>query len=188
MRKLFFSFLLFWGFSSIGYAQISASGLKAFLFGSGKEVDARQKLEDKELEDKLCDKPCPQFAFTDTEGKLWTKQNIEGKVTLINIWHVYCAACITEIPHLNELIKAYPQANFLSMTFNTPAQIKKTVTENSFLFHHLTNAISFISKTGITATPTNLLIDKTGTIRYIIRGGGEKQYKLLNEKLKELSK
>lgn len=156
--------------------------------GEVKESKARQKAEDKALENKLCGKPCPEFALTDTDGKLWTNNGLKGKVTLINIWHVYCESCIRWMPQLNELMKKYPGTNFLSMTFNTSEQINETIIKKHPLSHQLPNAVNFISKAGISVTPMSLLIDKSGKIRYVIRGGEEKQYKLLSKRLKELSK
>ena len=102
--------------------------------------------------------------------------------------HVYCEPCIKEIPQLNELTKKYTGVNFLSMTFNNSDQIEKVVTKHHPLFHQIPDAINFISKTGISYTPMSILIDKSGVIRYVVRGGDEKQFKLLNKRLKELSK
>ena len=74
------------------------------------------------------------------------------------------------------------------MTFNNSDQIEKIVAKNHPLFHQIPDAINFISKTGISFTPTSILIDKSGVIRCVVRGGDEKQFKLLNKRLKELSK
>lgn len=152
------------------------------------ESSSRQKSEDKELELRLCDKPCPAFALSDVTGKLWTDQNIKGKVTVLIIWHVYCEACIKEIPRVNELVSHHPETRFLAMTFNTDQQVKKALASKPCLATHLTNALGFISSAGIVATPTKLVIDKKGVVRYIIRGGDEKQQKLLVKKMKELAK
>ena len=184
MRK---NFLLLIMLCSV-FTSYSVQGSDDLGNGEFKESKARQKADDKALENKLCGKPCPEFTLTDTEGKLWTNQNIKGKVTLINIWHIYCEPCIKEIPQLNELTKKYPAANFLSMTFNTSEQINEVIEKRHSLFHQLPNSINFISRTGVAVTPMSLLIDKTGKIRYVIRGGNEKQHKLLNKRLKELSK
>ncbi|WP_321518216.1 TlpA disulfide reductase family protein [uncultured Bacteroides sp.] len=184
MRK---NFLLLMMFCSV-FTVYSAQGSDDLGNGELKVSKARQKADDKALEDKLCDKPCPEFALTDTNGKLWTNHSIKGKVTLINIWHIYCEPYIKEIAQLNELTEKYPEANFLSVTFNTPQQINEIIIKKHSLFHQLPNAINFISRTGISVTPTSLLIDKTGKVRYVIRSGSEKQLKLLNKKLKELSK
>ena len=90
----------------IAFCSISA----AYCTQVNNESKAQQKADDKALENKLCGKACPEFALTDTEGRLWTNQSIKGKVTLINIWHIYCEPCIKEIPQLNELTKKYPRS------------------------------------------------------------------------------
>ena len=188
MKKFLCVLVAFCSISAAYCIQVNNESAEVGENGELKESKAMQKAYDKTLEDKLCDKPCPEFALTDTDGKLWTSQSIKGKVTLINIWHIYSEPCIKEIPKLNELTKRYPGANFLSVTFNTPEQVNKVIMKNHSLFHQLPNAINFISKTGISVTPMSLLIDKEGKIRYVIRGGTEKQYKLLNKRFKGLSK
>lgn len=188
MRRIVFLLLMFCSvgiaYSTVGNDDVT-DGLANGIFRKSK---AMLKAEDKALENKLCGKPCPEFTLNDSEGKLWTHRSIRGKVTLINIWHVYCEPCINEFPQLNELMKKYPEANFLSMTFNTPEQVEKVKLKNKLMYHQLFEAINFISKTGITATPTCLLIDKSGTIRYVFRGADEKQCKRIVKKMKELSK
>jgi thiol-disulfide isomerase/thioredoxin len=188
MKKYFCVLIVFCSVSA-AYCFQTNNDLSEFeVNGELTESKAKQKADDKALQDKLCDKPCPEFTLTDMGGKLWTDQNIKGKVTMINIWHVYCEPCIKEIPLLNELTKKYAGVNFLSMTFNNSDQIEKVVTKNHPLFRQIPDAINFISKTGISYTPMSLLIDKSGVIRYVVRGGDEKQFKLLNKRLKELSK
>ncbi len=186
MKKIFCFFVLFLCLA-FGYARC-LNNIDDFESGNLKESKSKLKADEKALQTKLCDKPCPDFALTDVEGKLWTNQNIKGKVTLIQVWHVYCEACIKEIVSLNELTKKYPETNFLAVTFNTSQQISSVLAKNHSLFRQLPDAVKFISKIGVTFTPTSLLIDKAGHIRYVINGGDKKQIKTLDKKLKMLSK
>lgn len=186
MRKLFLLLSVFC--CTVAFCNVDVKdrfSLKNWLFG---ETDARQKEEDKALELSLCGKLCPSFALYDTSGKLWTEQSIKGKITVLIIWHVYCQSCIKEIPVVNNMVKQHPEMNFFAMTINTDEQVNKALTTKTSKVVHLTNALPFISKIGVVATPTKLVLDKRGTIRYIIRGGEEKQQKILKKKLKELSK
>lgn len=186
MKKIF-CFLILFLCVTFGYTHC-LDNIDDFESGNLKESKAKLKADEKALQAKLCDKPCPDFALTDVDGKLWTNQNIKGKVTLIQVWHVYSEACIKEIVPLNELTKKYSGANFLAVTFNTSQQINSVLAKNHSLFRQLPDAVKFISKIGITFTPTSLLVDKAGHIRYIIRGGDKKQIKTLDKKLKMLSK
>lgn len=188
MRKIVFLLILFCTVTSAYPASGNDDVTNGVINGTFVKSKAEQKAEDKALEDKLCGKPCPEFTLTDSDGKLWTNQTIRGKVTLINIWHIYCESCVSEAPLLNELMKKYPGANFLAVTFNTSQQVENATLKSKLAFHQLPDAVNFISKTGVVVTPTNLLIDKAGKIRYVIRGGSEKQQKLLNKRMKALSK
>lgn len=186
MRK--FLLLLSVLYSTVALGNIDVKdhfSIKDWLFG---ESRTRQNEEDKELELLLCGKSCPAFTMTDVAGKLWTDQSIKGKVTVIVIWHVYCEACIKEIPRMNDVVSQYPEANFLAMTFNTEQQVKKVLAKKICKVTQLTNALGFISQIGVVATPTKLVLDKKGIVRYIIRGGGDKQHKQLLKRIKELSK
>ena len=87
MKKSFCALIVFCSVSA-AYCFQTNNDLSEFeVNGELKESKAKQKADDKALQEKLCDKPCPEFTLTDTGGKLWTDQNIKGKVTMINIWH-----------------------------------------------------------------------------------------------------
>jgi len=34
-------------------------------------------------------------------------QNLRGKVVILDFWGTWCAPCVADIPHLNELISSY---------------------------------------------------------------------------------
>lgn len=134
------------------------------------------------------DKPCPPFAYKDMEGHLWTNETIKGKVTLINFWHFWCGPCIREMPWLNKLPEKYPDANFLSCTFNEASQIKKLVEKTPFLYHHLTDALALWKAFGIEISPTTIILDKEGRVFAVITGTNDTLKRAVESKLKEVYK
>lgn len=135
------------------------------------------------LSEYLAGKPCPSFALTEPDGKVWENTDLAGKVTVINTWHIYCGPCKKEMPVLNELMGQYPDVRFLAVTFNTPKEIEKIVRETPFLFTQLTGAKKFLDDNQLTVFPVNLLLDKQGVIRYVVCGGESSSHGRLKEAL-----
>lgn len=44
----------------------------------------------------------PIFEATDLSGKVWRSSDLQGKVTLVSIWGVYCLPCRAEQPALQD--------------------------------------------------------------------------------------
>lgn len=137
--------------------------------------------------DKWVGKPFPDFKVTDTTGRVWTKADILGKPLVLNYWHTGCRPCIKEMPELNEWMKICPDVNYFSTTWNTAEQIKKIVENRPFLFTHIADELLFFNLFKVQVTPTTLLVDKKGIIRYWDEGGSASKRAYLLDKLKELS-
>ena len=60
------------------------------------------KLDPREVPSPLIGKPAPAFALTrlDDAGKTIRRDDMLGKVWLLNVWASWCAACRDEHPHL----------------------------------------------------------------------------------------
>lgn len=136
--------------------------------------------------DKWVGKSFPDFKVTDTTGRIWTKADILGKPFVLNFWHIGCAPCIKEMPELNEWMKICPHATYFATTWNTAEQIKKIVENRPFLFIHIVDDLFFFSQFKVQATPTTVLVDKKGIIRYWEEGGSAAKRQYLLDKLKEL--
>jgi len=60
------------------------------------------KLDPREVPSPLIGKPAPGFALTrlDDAGKTIRREDMLGKVWMLNVWASWCAACRDEHPHL----------------------------------------------------------------------------------------
>lgn len=47
-----------------------------------------------------------EFSLTDTQGRVHTLKNHQGKWVLVNLWATWCSPCIAEMPELEALSKA----------------------------------------------------------------------------------
>ena len=137
--------------------------------------------------DEWVGKPFPDFKVTDTAGRVWTKADILGKPFVLNYWHTGCGPCIKEMPDLNEWMKVCPDVTYFSTTWNTAEQIKKIVENRPFLFTHIADELFFFNLFKVQVTPTTLLIDKKGIIRYWEEGTSTSKREFLLDKLRELS-
>ena len=137
--------------------------------------------------DKWVGKPFPDFKVKDTTGRVWTTADILGKPFVLNYWHTGCRPCIKEMPDLNEWMKICPDVTYFSTTWNTADQIKKIVENRPFLFTHIADELFFFNLFKVQVTPTTLLVDKKGIIRYWEEGTSESKRAYLLDRLKELS-
>lgn len=137
--------------------------------------------------DEWVGKPFPDFKVTDTTGRVWTKADLLGKPSVLNYWYTGCGPCIREMPELSEWTKICPNVNYLAATWNTAEQIKKIVETRPFLFTHIADDISLFNLFKVQVTPTTVLVDKKGIIRYWEEGTSASKRDYLLEKLKELA-
>lgn len=65
------------------------------------------KLDPREVPSPLIGKPAPQFALTllEDEGKTFKRDDMLGKVWILNVWASWCVACREEHPVLVEFSK-----------------------------------------------------------------------------------
>ncbi len=116
-------------------------------------------------------KKVPEFEFEDLAGAMVKSADLEGKVVLINFWFTRCAPCIAEMPYLNQIQKDFvgKEVVFLSMAPEKKEEVFPFLNKHEFLFRHLPDADVFLKKFGV-GFPKNILLDRTGQIKYIGHG------------------
>lgn len=118
-------------------------------------------------------KPFPLFNAS-FQNHLFSNQNLKGKIVFINFWFAECAPCIAEMDALNELfekLKLNKDVEFISFTYETPATIKKLKTKYKIKYKvfslTLQDCYRLNQNNGF---PTSIILDKTGTIRFLKNG------------------
>ena len=53
------------------------------------------------------------FSEKDIDGKTWTKEELKGRVTVINVWYSSCGPCLREMPMLSTWKDKYPDVQFV---------------------------------------------------------------------------
>jgi thiol-disulfide isomerase/thioredoxin len=115
---------------------------------------------------------------TDT-GDVVSSDDLAGKVVVLNFWYAACAPCRTEAPVLESVAKKYADQNvqFYGVNVrdkaNTAAAFMKEfdVSYPSLIDADIgTVQFAYASASPVTATPTTLVIDRSGRVAARILG------------------
>lgn len=128
----------------------------------------------------------PDFSVTDTEGRVWNRNDLLGSPLVLNFWYTGCGSCIREMPELSGWTKLYPKTHFLAVTWNSREQIEPIVAKQQFLFRQIVSDKELWKMFSIQVTPTTVLVDKQGIIRKVVIGTNQQKRDALAELLKEL--
>jgi thiol-disulfide isomerase/thioredoxin len=137
--------------------------------GGGKS--ASKKKEFKADPDKGCyqDGPAclPPIDYVDTTGKVWTPDELSGKVVVINFWATWCRPCQFEIPDLAKVARKYKDQGFIILGFmsDQPSDAKlKAFRERYGLDYPVIRVDRALSDAfgQPRALPTNFVYDRNG--------------------------
>ncbi len=116
------------------------------------------------------DKPeaLPDVKFNDAAGNQLSLKSFTGKTVLLNLWATWCAPCLQEMPHLDELQARLGSGKFevvaVSLDRGNPAKPKKFLDDiqaKALRFYHDPLAkLNF--DLDVIGMPTTLLIDGEG--------------------------
>lgn len=150
---------------------------------SSAEANAGMKIRNEWI-NKWMGKPFPDFDLMPLAGGRLKKQDLKGKVTVINFWFTGCQPCVAEMPQLNQLVDTFKSdaVIFLAFSFNEKSTIERFLQKNSFSYVQLPDSRGVISEMSINTYPTHIILDTSGKIREIVIGGSEN----IGERLKQL--
>lgn len=126
----------------------------------------------------------PKFSELDSTGRIWSNEDMAGKVTMFNFWNITCGPCINEMPELEEWRKEFPQALFFSVSRHPVEKIRDIVKRRNFNFIHLVDADSLGKLTH--CYPVTVIVDKDGKVDKIEIGTTPKQRYDLRKRLESL--
>lgn len=110
------------------------------------------------------------FAETDLNGKTWTKSDVKGRVTVVNVWYSGCGPCRKEMPVLSMWKNKYPDVLFISANFEEADKVKRITDKAGFNWTHIVDDTYFTKRVGKQGYPLTIVVDKDGIVRYCKNG------------------
>ena len=112
-------------------------------------------------------KKFPIQNFLDSDKKNFSRNQLEGKPTVINFWFTQCPPCIAEIPILNKMREKYgDQVNFIAISFDDKGKIERFLKKQNFNFEQISNAKKQLNDLKISAYPSTLILDRNGLAKF----------------------
>jgi peroxiredoxin len=110
-----------------------------------------------------------ELNFKDSNGNIFTLDNLKGKVIVLNFWFIGCKPCVEEIPDLNRIQEKFKDKDvvFLAVTFDSKKKLEEFVKKKSFNFTLVPDSMKIIRQFYVNSYPTTLLIDKDRKIHLI---------------------
>ena len=108
------------------------------------------------------------FKVKDLNGQEYSLDNLKGKIIVMNFWFLGCYPCVHEIPELNKLVSKYGsnEVVFLAFALDKKEKLETFLKQNSFNYKIIPESKSIHEIYGISACPTQVIIDQESKIRY----------------------
>lgn len=115
--------------------------------------------------------PAPPLALEQTipaaMNTAWSA--LRGKPVVLEFWSTWCANCVAEIRHLNELVKNFPGIRFLSVTDEPRTAVEPFLAQQPILgWVGIDHQGATFKAYGVEARPQTILIDEEGVLRGIL--------------------
>lgn len=162
-----------------------AFGLLALLLARGLQLNPR------EIPSPLIDKPAPAFELAALHaGKPALRSaDLQGRVTLLNVWASWCTPCQQEHPLLVDFAKRQPGVQLIGLNYKDQREAAETWLRRLGDPYH---AIGFDERGklgiefGVYGVPETFVIDRQGRIRF--KHVGPLTAELMRERIEPLLK
>ncbi|HEY5926297.1 MAG TPA: TlpA disulfide reductase family protein [Kofleriaceae bacterium] len=116
----------------------------------------------------------PQFALPRITGKDTLGEFVSltpGKIHVIDFWATWCGPCLKAMPKLDALARAHPEVVVLAINIDDSAHAWELFAERNYGMTLLAGDRDTGERYGVRAIPHTVVIDQSGTVRRVFRGG-----------------
>ncbi|WP_436516047.1 TlpA family protein disulfide reductase [Ekhidna sp. To15] len=154
------------------------------------EEQIRQVEEAKKEVKKMKGKLFPDFELTAMDGTTYNKENLEGKILVINFWFTRCRPCIEEMPEMNEMVEEFKDEEivFLAPTFESNELVNKFLNKRDFNYEIVPDVKDFCLELNVRSYPTHFVVNREGTIEKVIIGYNFMSISALRKSVRKLLK
>lgn len=118
----------------------------------------------------------PEVTFVSLTGEKITTTDLRGKVTLVNFWATDCVVCRKDMPELVRTYETYRERGVevvaVAMRYDPPNYVLRYVERERLPFTVALDPLGELARAfgDVRATPTLVVIDKAGRIRWRVVG------------------
>lgn len=118
----------------------------------------------------------PAVTFVSLKGEKIATADLRGKVTLVNFWATDCAVCRKDMPELVRTYEMYRgrgvEVVAVAMRYDPPNYVLRYVAQERVPFTVALDPLGELARAfgDVRATPTLVVIDKAGRIRWRVVG------------------
>jgi thiol-disulfide isomerase/thioredoxin len=113
----------------------------------------------------------PEFSALSLDGKAVTLQDLAGKPAVLVFWASWCGPCRQEMPHVNELVRAYgDQIRVMGINLGEAPDVVAGVAGAMDYPVLLDERSTIAGRYAVRTIPLVVVLDAAGRIRY--RGNG----------------
>jgi len=131
--------------------------------------------------------PAPALTFTQLlnapEGAKADWPSLKGKVVVLEFWATWCAPCIAEIPHLNEIAQSVAANNvqFIAVDDEDPAVVEEFLGKKPMAaWAGVDTSKKIFEDFGVQDRPTTIVIDTQGRVAALLRPEALKKEQLVS--------
>lgn len=125
------------------------------------------------------------FTLTDTDGNVYTLYDLleEKELVVLDFWYCTCVPCKNEFPYFEKALDLYgDRIELLALNpYNTEQEIIDLRKDLGSTFPMLRDTVNLYKGFNVTAFPTTIIIDSSGTIKYIKKGAFSSETQFLNQ-------
>jgi thiol-disulfide isomerase/thioredoxin/tetratricopeptide (TPR) repeat protein len=131
-------------------------------------VAARTRSTTAEYTPFALNRPAPEFAFTDLNGRRLDNRTAKGKPPVITFWGIWCAPCVAELPAIQEFQTRHPDTNVLAVEIgDKPDKIKAFLTAHNLNVLRVAAEADWPKEFGAPTSPMSVVIDRFGQIQFV---------------------